>query len=78
MAACQTNTNSDWSAKNFASEMRKKLNSSELFSLRNVFARTHCEMSLRMSVTYFARTFPRFAGFFSLEIVVYSNVDVKA
>ena len=50
--------------KNFASEMRKKLNSSELSSLRTFFARTLCEMSLRMSVTYFARPFSHFAGFF--------------
>ena len=50
--------------KNFASEMRKKLNSSELFSLRNFFARTLCKMSLRMPVTYFARTLSHFAVFF--------------
>ena len=52
--------------KNFASEMRKKLNCSQLLSLRNFFARTLCELSLRMPVTYFARTFSQ--SFFSLEI----------
>ena len=50
--------------KNFASEMRKKLNCSQLLSLRNFFARTLCKLSLRMPVTYFARTFSHFAEFF--------------
>ena len=64
MATCQTNTNSDWSAKEFRKRNEKKLNSSKLFSLRNFFTRTLCEMSLRMPVTYFARTFSHFAVFF--------------
>ena len=45
--------------------MRKKLSCSQLFSLRNFFPRTVCELSLRMPVAYFARTFSHFAEFFS-------------
>ena len=53
---------------NFASAMRKMLNWSQIFLLRKFSPRNLCEMSLRMPVTYFGRTFSHFAEFFSLEI----------
>ena len=60
--------------KNFTCEMRKKLNSSQHFLLRNFFARTLNEMSLPKPVLYFAPAFRNSLSLFSLVLTFRSSM----
>ena len=55
--------------------MRKKLNSSQLFFLEKFFSRNLTRRSLRMSVTYFARTFSHFAQYFLTGDWPYTGIN---